>query len=61
MCVEFLVDGVWTEAADLLGVTPTTLTVRSPFACHEPTTVRVRRLDFDGAEVISNALPFCMN
>jgi hypothetical protein len=61
MCVEFFVDGVWTEAADVLGVTPTALTVRVPFDCSEPTTVRVRRLDFDGVEVVSNELGFCTN
>jgi len=61
MCVEFLVDGIWTEVADVLGVTPTTLTVRLPFTCGEPTLVRVRRLDFDGAEVASDPLAFCDN
>lgn len=61
MCVEFFVDGVWTEAADVLGVTPTTLTVRVPFDCSEPTTVRARRLDFNGAEVVSNEVGFCTN
>lgn len=61
MCVEFLVDGVWTEAAAVLGVTPTTLTVRAPATCDEMTSVRVRRRDLDGATLVSNVLPFCHN
>ncbi len=61
MCVEFLVGGVWTEATDVLGVTPTTLTVRAPATCDEMTLVRVRRRDLDGATLVSNEIPFCHN
>lgn len=60
-CVEFLVDGVWTEAADVLGVTPTFVMVRSPFTCTAPTKVRVRRNVLGGSEAISNELDFCVN
>lgn len=61
MCVEFLVDGIWTEASDVLGVTPTTITVRTPMDCAGPTLVRLRRPDFDEAEVVSNTIHFCEN
>jgi hypothetical protein len=60
-CVEFLVDGVWTEAADVLGVTPTFAMVRAPFTCTQPTKVRVRRSVLFGSEVVSNELDFCVN
>lgn len=61
MCVEFLVDGDWLEAAEVLGVTPTAITVRLPFDCAEPTLARVRRLDLDSNELVSNSVPFCVN
>lgn len=61
MCIEFLVEGVWTEATDVIGVTPTTLTVLAPASCDEVSHVRVRRLDLDGVPVVSNELPFCHN
>jgi len=60
-CVEFLVDGVWTPAADVLGVTPTTVMVRAPFTCTAPTQARVRRAKLDGGEVRSNELTICAN
>ena len=60
-CVEFLVDGVWTEAADVLGVTPTAVTVRTPFTCTAPTSMRVRRPIHGGGAVVSNELAFCVN
>lgn len=60
-CVEFLVDGSWTEAADLLAVTPTFLMVRSPFTCTAPTQVRVRRNVRDGGEAVSEPLTICTN
>lgn len=61
MCVEFFVDGDWVEAADVVGVTPTMLTVRLPFDCSEVSSLRVRRLDLDGAEIVSNPHSFCAN
>jgi len=60
-CVEFLIDGVWTEAADVLGVTPTFIMVRSPLTCTAPIKVRVRRAVLGGGEVVSNELDFCVN
>lgn len=61
MCVEFWVGGDWIEAADVLGVTPTAITVRLPFDCAEPVIARVRRLDLDSNELVSNSVPFCVN
>jgi len=60
-CVEFLVGGLWTEAADVQAVTPRHLVVRSPFDCREPTWVRVRRNILGGGEVISTPVAFCEN
>ncbi len=60
-CVEFLVDGEWTAAADVVGVTPTVVMVRSPFTCTAPTRARVRRARLDGGEVTSNELTICQN
>jgi CSLREA domain-containing protein len=60
-CVEFLVDGTWTEATDVLAVTPTFLMVRSPFTCSAPTQVRVRRNVRDGGEAVSEPLTICTN
>ena len=60
-CVEFLVDGEWTPAADVLGVTPTLVMVRAPFSCSEPTQVRVRRAALDGETITSNELTICRN
>ena len=60
-CVEFMADGVWTAAADVLGVTPTFVMVRSPLTCTAPTQVRVRRAVLDGGEAVSNPLTICTN
>ncbi|MDX2169885.1 MAG: hypothetical protein SF182_22630, partial [Deltaproteobacteria bacterium] len=60
-CVEFLVDGRWTAAADVLGVTPTFVMVRAPFTCSAPTRARVRRAVLGGGEVVSNELTICTN
>jgi hypothetical protein len=60
-CVEFMVDGTWTPAADVLGVTPTFVMVRSPLTCTAPTQVRVRRPVLGGGEAVSNALTICTN
>ncbi|MBX3026752.1 hypothetical protein KF840_17740 [bacterium] len=60
-CVEVLADGQWVEVADVLGVTPTHLVVRSPITCAAPTELRVRRRALDGAEVVSAPVPFCRN
>ena len=60
-CVEFLVDGAWTAAADVVGVTPTFVMVRAPFTCTAPTQARVRRATLDGGEVTSNELTICQN
>lgn len=60
-CVEFLEGDTWTAAADILGVTPTTVMVRAPFTCTAPTTVRVRRAVLGGGDMVSNELPFCIN
>ncbi|MBI4517249.1 MAG: hypothetical protein HY699_15695 [Deltaproteobacteria bacterium] len=51
-CVEFLdsTSGTW-QQADILGVTPTHLTVRSPINCSQPTTIRVRRKRLSGPEI----------
>ena len=59
-CVEFLGDGHWTQAADVLAVTPTHLVVRAPLTCTVPTLLRVRRRTLDGGEV-SEAVAFCAN
>jgi hypothetical protein len=58
-CVEFLVDGQWTAAADVLAVTPTHLVVRSPITCSAPALLRVRRRALGGAERASEPVPFC--
>lgn len=55
-CVEFLVGGEWQPALDVLGVTPTTVIVRSPVTCTESTQVRVRR-----AGAVSEAVELCRN
>lgn len=60
-CVEFLVDDAWVPAADVLGVTPTTVMVRAPFTCSAPTVARVRRAVLGGGEVTSNELAICRN
>ena len=60
-CVEFLVDGMWTAAQDVLGVTPTHLVVRSPLTCAGPTQLRVRRNILGGGEVVSSPSTFCQN
>jgi hypothetical protein len=60
-CVEFLVDGVWTEAREVLAVTPTTVVVRSPLTCAAPTQVRVRRRVLDDGEAVSPPAAFCHN
>jgi hypothetical protein len=60
-CIEFLVGETWTAAADVLGVTPTTVMVRAPFTCTTPTKVRARRAVLGGGEAMSNELPFCVN
>ncbi len=60
-CVEFFVDGNWTPAADVLGVTPRFIMVRSPFTCSDPTQVRVRRAVRDGGEAVSDLLTICTN
>jgi CSLREA domain-containing protein len=59
-CVEFLVDGQWREALDVLAVTPTTVVVRAPLTCTEPTFVRTRRRIASGGEVVSAPTPFCL-
>lgn len=59
-CVEFLVDGSWRPALDVVGVTPTSVTVRAPFDCTAPTLLRARRLDRTGAEVAADPVPFCV-
>ncbi|HSP95669.1 MAG TPA: hypothetical protein VL049_00305 [Candidatus Dormibacteraeota bacterium] len=53
-CVELLVDGGWTPAADVLGGAPTFVMVRAPFTCSAPTRARVRRAILGGGEVTSN-------
>lgn len=58
-CVEFLVAGQWTPAADVLAVTPTSVTVRLPFTCTEPVLVRARRRVRGGGESVSAPIPFC--
>jgi CSLREA domain-containing protein len=65
-CVEFQVDGEWVEALDVIAVTPTSITARSPLMCSGPSAVRVRRrkLSTQGQltpQVISNNAPFCHN
>ncbi|MFN8642604.1 MAG: hypothetical protein U0802_13490 [Candidatus Binatia bacterium] len=60
-CVEILVDGAWTEVADVLGVTPTHVVVRSPITCAEPAVLRVRRRTLSGDAVASPPVAFCHN
>jgi hypothetical protein len=60
-CVEFLVNGRWTAAGDVLAVTPTHLVVRSPLTCVAPTLLRVRRQILNGGEIASVPVPFCRN
>jgi hypothetical protein len=60
-CVEFLVNGRWTAAGDVLAVTPTHLVVRSPLTCVAPTLLRVRRQVLNGGEIASVPVPFCRN
>jgi hypothetical protein len=60
-CVEFLTNGRWTAAADVLAVTPTHLVVRSPMTCTTPTVLRVRRRVLSGGDVTSEPVPFCRN
>lgn len=60
-CVEFLVDGIWTEAADVIAVTPRHLVVRAPFDCTQPTELRVRRPILGGGESVSDPIAFCEN
>src|SRR5262249_34912738 len=60
-CIEFLDGDTWTAAADVLGVPPTAVMVRLPFTCTAPTKVRARRAVLNGAEAVSNELPFCLN
>jgi hypothetical protein len=60
-CVEFLADGRWVAAADVLGMTPTHLVVRSPITCVAPTLLRVRRATLNGDDIASQPVPFCRN
>jgi hypothetical protein len=60
-CVEFLDDGRWIAAADVLAVTPTHLAVRAPFTCRGPTLLRVRRRTLAGAAVAADPVPVCRN
>jgi len=60
-CVEFLAGETWTEAEDVLGITPTHLIVTAPFTCTEATQVRVRRQILGGGEVVSTPIAFCTN
>jgi hypothetical protein len=60
-CVEFLVDGQWTGASDVVAVTPTHIVVRSPMTCAAPTLLRVRRRALDGTEIASDPVSFCRN
>jgi hypothetical protein len=62
-CVEFGVDDVFTEASDVLAVTPTHLVVTSPFPCAKGAKVRVTRKDANG-NPLSYTTPgpvFCVN
>ncbi|MGH7787451.1 MAG: hypothetical protein ACRERC_11330 [Candidatus Binatia bacterium] len=56
-----MVDGVWTDAADVLAVTPTFVMVRAPFTCTAPTSARIRRRVRSGGEAVSNELTICTN
>jgi len=58
-CVEFWDGGAWRPALDVLAVTPTSVTVRSPLDCREPVPVRVRRAVRGGGEAVSAPLSFC--
>jgi cysteine-rich repeat protein len=60
-CVEFFVDGTWTEALDVLAVTPTAVAVRSPATCAVPAMVRVKHSTAKGTVIASPPVPFCHN
>lgn len=59
-CVEILADDEWLPAADVLGVTPTHLVIRSPVTCTGPALLRVRRRALNGDELASDPVPFCL-
>jgi hypothetical protein len=63
-CVEFLnpVTNKWVEAMDILGVTPTSIVVKSPIDCSGPAKIHVRRLGANGAEIVNPPeAAFCVN
>jgi hypothetical protein len=64
-CVEFQESGKPPVQAEILGVTPTHIVVRSPITCHNQVTVRVRRKRLGGQEIPQNdpnlVHEFCVN